>query len=218
MLRIDTNGVFVIVRLASADTALSSGRSEWTGLLLVLYIAKHVRGDLAVRLDNLQVVWPLSPRTPQALEWKFAHGARRSPIRRSERIAAGSALGCARGRHPRLGLAVRCGDLALSLKKYAFLYVFHVQPKHPNGVIFVNIEGFRPCLSKPSYGAPQWALMVRLMQKERLESPQKSLFCVTGPFWLFWSFLVNIPFGSFWLAISKPGWVSRKKSAICGLA
>ena len=33
--------------------------------------------------------------------------------RRSEMITAGSALGCARGRHPRLGLAVRCGDLAL---------------------------------------------------------------------------------------------------------
>ena len=37
--------------------------------------------------------------------------------RRSERTTAGSGLGCARGRHPRLGLAVRCGDLALSLKK-----------------------------------------------------------------------------------------------------
>ena len=33
--------------------------------------------------------------------------------RRSEMITAGSALGCARGRHPRLGLAVRCGDLTL---------------------------------------------------------------------------------------------------------
>ena len=33
--------------------------------------------------------------------------------RRSERITGGSALGCVRGRHPRLGLAVRCGDLAL---------------------------------------------------------------------------------------------------------
>ena len=36
-------------------------------------------------------------------------------------------------------------------------------------------EGFRPCLSKPSYRAPKWALTVRLMQKERLKSPQKSL-------------------------------------------
>jgi len=56
MLRIGANDVFAIVRLASADTALSSGRSEWTGLLLVLYVSKHVRGDLVVRLDNLQVV------------------------------------------------------------------------------------------------------------------------------------------------------------------
>ena len=54
---------------------------------------------------------------------------------------------------------------------------------YQNGAIFVNTEGFRPCLSKPSYGAPQWALMARLMQKERLESPPKSPFYVTGPFW-----------------------------------
>ena len=74
--------------------------------------------------------------------------------RRSERTTAGSALGCAREKHPRLGLAVRWGDLALSQKKLAFSYVFHVQPKHPNGAIFVNIEGFRPCLSEPSYRAP----------------------------------------------------------------
>ena len=50
-----------------------------------------------------------------------------------------------------------------------------VQPKHQNGNIFVDIEGFRPCLSKPSYRAPNWARVVRLMQKERLKSPQKSL-------------------------------------------
>ena len=56
MLRIGTHDVFAIVRLASTDMALSSGRSEWTGLLLVLYISKHVHGDLAVRLVNLQVV------------------------------------------------------------------------------------------------------------------------------------------------------------------
>ena len=35
--------------------------------------------------------------------------------RRSEMTTAESALGCARVRQPRLGLAVRCGDLALSL-------------------------------------------------------------------------------------------------------
>ena len=56
ILCIGTHDVSAVVRLASADTALSSGRSEWTGLLLVLYIAKHVRGDLVVRLGNLQVV------------------------------------------------------------------------------------------------------------------------------------------------------------------
>ena len=74
--------------------------------------------------------------------------------RRSERTTAGSALGCARGRHPRLGLAMRCGDLALSQKNMPFCAFFHVQPKHPNDAIFVNIDGFRPCVSKPSYGAP----------------------------------------------------------------
>ena len=72
------------------------------------------------------------------------------------------------------------------IKKHAFLYVFHhffhVQPKHQNGAIIVNIEDCRPCLGNSSYGAPQWALMVRLLQKERLKSPHKSLFYVTWPF------------------------------------
>ena len=67
-------------------------------------------------------------------------------------------------------------------KQHAFLYVFHVQPKHPDGAISVEVEGSRPCLSKPSYGAPQWALVARLMQKEWLKSPHKSLFYVIGPF------------------------------------
>ena len=56
-----------------------------------------------------------------------------------------------------------------------FCAFWGVQPKHQNGNIFVDIERFRPCLSKPSYRAPKWALMVRLMQKERLKSPQKLL-------------------------------------------
>ena len=60
-------------------------------------------------------------------------------------------------------------------KNMPFCAFFHVQPKHPNGNIFVDIEGFRPYLSKPSYRAPNWALMVRLIQKERLKSPYKSL-------------------------------------------
>ena len=76
-------------------------------------------------------------------------------------------------------------------KKHAFLYVFHVQPKHPNGAIFVNTEGFRPCLSKPSYRAPKWALMVRLMQKERLKSPQKSLIIENQAFWVILAILAK---------------------------
>ena len=60
-------------------------------------------------------------------------------------------------------------------------------------------------------GTPQWALMVRLMQKGRLKSPHKSLFYVTGPFLVILVFLANMPFWSFWLAISEQGWVSRKK-------
>ena len=100
--------------------------------------------------------------------------------RRSELITAGSALGCARGRHPRLGLAVRCGDLALSQKNMPFCTFFTCsQNTKMAAAIFVNTEGFRPCVSSPSCGAPQWALMVRLMQKERLKSPHKSLFYVT---------------------------------------
>ena len=68
---------------------------------------------------------------------------------------------------PQLGLAVGCGGATPQRKNMLFCAFFHVQPKYQNDAIFVNIEGFRPCLSKPSYGASQWALMVRLMQKER---------------------------------------------------
>ena len=50
--------------------------------------------------------------------------------RRSEMITAGSALGCARGSHPRLGLAVRCGDLTLQRKHMPFWVFFYVQPKY----------------------------------------------------------------------------------------
>ena len=79
--------------------------------------------------------------------------------RRSEITTAGNALGCARGRHPRLGLAVRCGDLALSLKKHHAFYTL----------------------------------------------------------WSFWSLLANMPFWSFLLAVSEPGWVCRKKVPIAVL-
>ena len=79
MLRIGLNGAFAIVRLASANTALSSGRSEWTGLLLVLHIAKHIRGGLVVRLDNLQVFNAFTDGP-----WRF----RRNWLRRNNRDLA----------------------------------------------------------------------------------------------------------------------------------
>ena len=81
----------------------------------------------------------------------------------------------ARSRH-RLGLVVRRGDLALQRKNMPICTFFYVQPKYQNDAIFVNIEGLRPCLSKPSYGASQWAPVARLMQKKRLKSPRKSPF------------------------------------------
>ena len=58
-----------------------------------------------------------------------------------------------------------------------------MQPTYQNDAIFVNTEGFRPCLSKPSYRAPKWALMVRLTQKERLKSPRKSLIIENQACW-----------------------------------
>ena len=39
-------------------------------------------------------------------------------------------------------------------------------------------------MSKPSYRAPKWALVVRLMQKERLKSHQKTLFIENQAFWV----------------------------------
>ena len=53
--------------------------------------------------------------------------------------------------------------------------------------------------------------MVRLMQKERLKSPQKSLIIENQAFGSFWSFWPKQPFWSFWPAISEPGWTRRQK-------
>ena len=47
-----------------------------------------------------------------------------------------------------------------------------------------KVAGFRPCLSKASYRAPKWVLVVRLMQKERLKSPQKSLVIENQAIWV----------------------------------
>ena len=88
-----------------------------------------------------------------------------------------------------------------------------VQPKHQNGNIFVDIEGFRQCLSKPSYRAPKWALVARLMQKERLKSPQKLLILENQAFGVIWAIWPQLPFFLVILAShSEPGWTRRKKS------
>ena len=59
------------------------------------------------------------------------------------------------------------------------------------GNIFVHIEGFRPCLSKRTYRAPKWALMVHLMQKERLKSPQKSPILENQAIWVILAILAQ---------------------------
>ena len=54
---IGNNDVQATVRLASADVALSSGRAEWGGLIVVLVIATGVSAAIELRLgNNLQVV------------------------------------------------------------------------------------------------------------------------------------------------------------------
>ena len=45
------------------------------------------------------------------------------------------------------------GSGPITKKTCLFCAFFYVQPKYQNNAISVNIEGFRPCLSKPSYGA-----------------------------------------------------------------
>ena len=98
-------------------------------------------------------------------------------------------------------------------KKHALLYVFNVlqpntvvvkkqkagpfgaaalQGSDPNGnIFFVDMERFRPCLSKPSYRAPKRALLVRLMQKEGLKSPHKSLIIENQASWVILAILAS---------------------------
>ena len=53
LVRVFGTDVSATVRLASVDVALSSGRSEWAGLVMVLYILREVRASVVLRLDNL---------------------------------------------------------------------------------------------------------------------------------------------------------------------
>ena len=59
VIRISSVGVCATIRLAAADRALSSGRSEWAGLLLVQAILRRVRANdtfpRTLRIGNLQV-------------------------------------------------------------------------------------------------------------------------------------------------------------------
>ena len=76
LVRVFGTDVSATVRLASVDVALSSGRSEWTGLVMVLYILREIRTSVVLRLDNLQVV-----NTFNDSEWRF----RRNWLRRNNR-------------------------------------------------------------------------------------------------------------------------------------
>ena len=79
LVRVFGTDVSATVRLASVDVALSSGRSEWEGLVMVLYILREIRASVVLRLDNLQVVNIFNDG-----EWRF----RRNWLRRNDRDMA----------------------------------------------------------------------------------------------------------------------------------
>ena len=79
VVRIGDKDFSATVRLAAADRALSSGRSEWAGLLVVLYILRRVRADTTLQLGNLQLVNGYGDGAD-----RFAHGW----LRRNERDMA----------------------------------------------------------------------------------------------------------------------------------
>ena len=89
-------------------------RPSREGIALYTWHAKHTAGHT----HRHRRAWV------RGLEKHPHHSNRNSHMalgdRRSEMTTAGSAPGCARGGHPRLGLAVRCGDLALSLETLPF--------------------------------------------------------------------------------------------------
>ena len=79
LMRVFGTGVSSTARLASVDVALSSGRSEWTGLVMVLCILREVRASVVLRLGNLQVVNIFNDG-----EWRF----RCNWLRRNDRDMA----------------------------------------------------------------------------------------------------------------------------------
>ena len=114
---------------------------------------------------------PMSTSTPPCAGWFFDHSFRSALFTCTKRRV------CVQTNNTKpppseFGGAVR-RSRAITKKTCLFVrfFTYSAQPKYQNDAIFVNSEGLRPCLSKPSYGAPQWALIARLMQKERPKSP-----------------------------------------------
>ena len=79
LVRVFGTDISATVRLASVDVALSPGRSEWTGLVMVLYILREVHAPVVLRLGNLQVA-----NTFNGGEWRF----RRNWLRCNDRDMA----------------------------------------------------------------------------------------------------------------------------------
>ena len=79
LMRVFCTHVSAAVRLASVDIALLAGRSDWTGLVMVLYILREVRASVVLRLDNLQAA-----NTFNDGEWRF----RLNWLRRNDRDMA----------------------------------------------------------------------------------------------------------------------------------
>ena len=79
VVRVFGTDVSATVWLASVDIALSSGQSEWTGLVMVMCILREVRASVVLRLDNLQVANIFNDG-----EWRF----RRNWLHRNDRDMA----------------------------------------------------------------------------------------------------------------------------------
>ena len=80
LVRVSGTDVSATVRLASVDVSLSSGRSEWRGVVMVLYILREVRASVVLRAasprQSTQVVNIFNDG-----EWRF----RRNWLRRNDR-------------------------------------------------------------------------------------------------------------------------------------
>ena len=92
--------------------------------------------------------------------------------------------------------------LATSDRKPVFL---HAAQNTKMAIFSLISKVFGHVLGKPSYRAPKRALLIRLMQKGRLKSPQKSLLIENQAFGVILAMLAKNAIWSFWPAISEPG-------------